>query len=82
LWGKFSQRLELPKTIYLTEEDLQNKLKDATLEIKGIEVLENTDHPETDMMLINYQENKHSERIASNTKSPTDCIIQSKIVQT
>jgi hypothetical protein len=26
--------------------------------------------------------NKHSECIASKTKSPTDCIIQSKIVQT
>jgi hypothetical protein len=25
--------------------------------------------------------NKHSESIASNTKSPTDCIIQSKILQ-
>jgi hypothetical protein len=35
---------------------LQEKLQDATLEINGIELLENTEHPETDMMLINYQE--------------------------
>jgi hypothetical protein len=57
LWGKFAQRLQLPKTQYLTEEEeLQEKLKDATLEIKGIELLENSDHSETDMMLINFQE--------------------------
>ncbi|XP_055999674.1 uncharacterized protein LOC130047925 [Ostrea edulis] len=57
LWGKFAQRLQLPKTQYLTEEEeLQQKIVDATLEIKGIELLENRDHPETDMMLINYQE--------------------------
>jgi hypothetical protein len=56
LWGKFAQRLQLPKSQYLTEEEeLQEKLQDATLEIKGIELLENTEHPETDMMLINYQ---------------------------
>jgi hypothetical protein len=31
LWGKFAQRLELPKTEYLTEEEeLQEKLKDST----------------------------------------------------
>jgi hypothetical protein len=57
LWGKFAQRLELPKVQYLTEkQELQDKLQDATLEIKGIELLENTEHPGTDMMLINYQE--------------------------
>ena len=38
------------------EEELQEKLQDATLEIKGIELLENTENPETDMMLINFQE--------------------------
>jgi hypothetical protein len=38
------------------EEELQEKLQDATVEIKGIELLENTEHPETNMMLINYQE--------------------------
>jgi hypothetical protein len=53
LWGEFAQRLQLPKTQYLTEEEeLQEKLQDATLEIKGIELLENNDHPENDMMLI------------------------------
>jgi hypothetical protein len=57
LWGKFAQRLQLPKTQYLIEEEeLQEKLQDATLEIKGIELLESKEHPETDMMLINYQE--------------------------
>jgi hypothetical protein len=56
LRGKFAQRLQLPKSQYLTEEEeLQQKLQDATLEIKGIELLENTEHLETDMMLINYQ---------------------------
>jgi hypothetical protein len=45
LWGKFAQRLQLPKSQYLTEEEeLQQKLQDATLEIKGIELLENTEH--------------------------------------
>jgi hypothetical protein len=40
----------------LTEEEkLQQKLQDDTLEIKEIELLENTEHPETDMMLISYQ---------------------------
>ncbi|XP_056000351.1 uncharacterized protein LOC130048117 [Ostrea edulis] len=57
LWGKFAQRLQLPQTQYLTEEEeLQKKLQDATLEIKGVELLENRDHPEAGMMLINYQE--------------------------
>jgi hypothetical protein len=57
LWGKFAQRLQLPKTEYLTEEaELHEKLQDSTLEIKGLELLENSDHPEADMMLINYQE--------------------------
>jgi hypothetical protein len=57
LWGKFAQRLQLPKTEYLTEEEeLENKLQDATLQIKGLELLENKEHPETDMMLINYLE--------------------------
>jgi hypothetical protein len=54
--GKFAQRLQLPKTQYLTEEELQQTLQDTTLEIKGIEFLENLEHPEIDMMLINYQD--------------------------
>jgi hypothetical protein len=37
LWGKFAQRLALPKVQYFTEEqEIQDKLQDATLEIKGI----------------------------------------------
>jgi hypothetical protein len=39
-WGKFAQRLALPKTQYLSEEELQEKLKDSTQEIKGIELLQ------------------------------------------
>jgi hypothetical protein len=35
---------------------VQQKLQNATLEIKGIELLENKELPETDMLLINYQE--------------------------
>jgi hypothetical protein len=47
-WGKFAQRLQLLKSQYFTEEvELQQKLQDATLEIKGIELLENTEHSET-----------------------------------
>jgi hypothetical protein len=57
LWRKFAQRLQIRKSQYLTEEEeLQQKLQDATLQIKGIEHLKNTELPETDMMLINYQE--------------------------
>jgi hypothetical protein len=55
--GKFAQRLQLPKSQYLTEEaELQEKLCDSTIEIKGIELLENKEHPQSDMMLVNYQE--------------------------
>jgi hypothetical protein len=43
-------------SLFSQEEELQNKLQDAKIEIKGLELLENTDHPETDMMLINFQE--------------------------
>jgi hypothetical protein len=61
LWRKFAQPLLLPKSQYLTEEEeLQEKLQDANLEIKGIELLENTEHPKTDMMLINHQESTNS----------------------
>jgi hypothetical protein len=39
LWGKFAQRLQLPKSQYLTEEEeLRQKLQDANLEINGIEL--------------------------------------------
>ncbi|XP_061196432.1 uncharacterized protein LOC133204707 [Saccostrea echinata] len=57
LWGKFAQRLLLPKTRYLTEEEeLQQLLQDSTIDIKGIELLENKEQAESDMMLVNYQE--------------------------
>ncbi|XP_061191720.1 uncharacterized protein LOC133199940 [Saccostrea echinata] len=57
LWGKFAQRLLLPKTRYLTEEEeVQQLLQDSTIDIKGLELLENKEDPELDMMLVNYQE--------------------------
>ncbi|XP_061168350.1 uncharacterized protein LOC133177309 [Saccostrea echinata] len=57
LWGKFAQRLLLPKTQSLTEEEeLQQLLQDSTIDIKSIELLENKEQPESDMMLVNYQE--------------------------
>jgi hypothetical protein len=57
LFSQDEKRLQLPKTQYLTEEEeLQSKLKDSTIEIKGMELLENKEHPENDMMLVNYQE--------------------------
>ncbi|XP_062614172.1 uncharacterized protein LOC134275908 [Saccostrea cucullata] len=37
LWGKFAQRLLLPKTRYLDEEEEQQLLQDSTLDIKGIQ---------------------------------------------
>jgi hypothetical protein len=52
-----SQHLQLPKSQYLTEEEkIQQTLEGITLEIKEIVLLENKEHLETDMMLINYQE--------------------------
>ncbi|XP_061170747.1 uncharacterized protein LOC133180197 [Saccostrea echinata] len=57
LWGKFAQRLLLPKTKYLTEEEeLHQLLQDSRIEIKGIQLLENKENPELDMMLVNYQD--------------------------
>jgi hypothetical protein len=57
LWEKFAQRLQLPHTQYLTEEEeLQQKLRDSTIEIKGMELLENLEKPENDMMLVNHTE--------------------------
>ena len=59
LWGKFAQRSQLSKSQYLTEEEeLLEKLQDRKIEIKGIDFLENNDHPETDMILINFQEKR------------------------
>lgn len=57
LWGKFAQRLQLPKIQYLTEqEELNQMLQDTTLKVKGLELLNNTEKPESDMILINYLE--------------------------
>jgi hypothetical protein len=57
LWGNIAQRLQLLKSQYLIEEEqLQQKLQYDMLKIKEIELLENTEHPETDIVLINYQE--------------------------
>lgn len=57
LWGKFAQRLQLPKIQYLTEQkELNQMLQDTTLEVKGLELLNNTEKPESDMILINYLE--------------------------
>ena len=57
LWGKFAQRLQLPKTRYLTGQDELNKmLEDSTIAMKGMELLTNPDHPESDMILVNYEE--------------------------
>lgn len=59
LWGKFAQRLQLPKIEYLTQqEQLTKMLQDTTLEVKGIELLNNLKKPDSDMILINYVEKK------------------------
>lgn len=59
LWGKFAQRIQLPKSRYLTEEEeLQQLLQDCSLEVKGIELLENSEDPNLDMILVNYQEKR------------------------
>lgn len=59
LWGKFAQRLQLPKIKYLSEEEqLTKMLQDSALEVKGIELLNNVNKPECDLILINYLE-KH-----------------------
>jgi hypothetical protein len=60
--GQIRSEIKTTQTEYLTkEQELQEKLQDATLEIKGMELLENTDHPETDMMLINYMYQEKNE---------------------
>lgn len=58
LWGKFAERIQLPKSRYLTEEELQQLLQDCSLEVKGIELLENSEDPNLDMILVNYQEKR------------------------
>ncbi|XP_062611929.1 uncharacterized protein LOC134273736 [Saccostrea cucullata] len=57
LWGKFAQRLLLPKTRYLDEEEeLQQLLQDSTLDIKGMQLLDNKEDSNEDKMLVNYQD--------------------------
>ncbi|XP_062601051.1 uncharacterized protein LOC134262702 [Saccostrea cucullata] len=57
LWGKFAQRLLLPKTRYLDEEEeLQQLLQDSTLDIKGMQLLVNKEDSNEDKMLVNYQD--------------------------
>lgn len=59
LWGKFAQSIQLPKSRYLTEEEeLQQLLQDCSLEVKGIELLENSEDPNLDMILVKYQEKR------------------------
>ncbi|XP_022295019.2 uncharacterized protein LOC111105138 [Crassostrea virginica] len=59
LWGKFAQRLQLPKTKYLSEkEELNKMLVDSTISLKAMEILNNPDQPGSDMILVNY-EDKH-----------------------
>lgn len=59
LWGKFAQRLQLPKTKYLSEQEELNKmLVDSTISLKAMEILNNPDQPGSDMILVNY-EDKH-----------------------
>ncbi|XP_062618140.1 uncharacterized protein LOC134279744 [Saccostrea cucullata] len=56
LWGKFAQRLLLPKTRYLDEEEeLQQLLQDSTLDIKGMRLLVNKEDSNEEKMLVNYQ---------------------------
>ena len=56
LWEKFAQRLQLPQIRYLTEqEELHKLLEDSIIQVKGIELLNNEDRPQSDMILNNYQ---------------------------
>ena len=56
LWGKLAQRLQLPKTQYLTGQDQLNKmLEDSTIALKGMTLLNNPDQPDSDMILVNYE---------------------------
>lgn len=40
------------------EEKLQQLLQDCSLKVKGIELLENSEDPNLDMILVNYQEKR------------------------
>nr|XP_022294902.1 uncharacterized protein LOC111105016 [Crassostrea virginica] len=52
------KRLDFPpNTQYLTGQDeLIKMLEDSTIALKGMELLSNPDQPESDMILVNYEE--------------------------
>ena len=55
--GKFANRLQLPKIRFPSEqEDFHKLLEDSIIQVKGIELLNNEDRPESDIILINYIE--------------------------
>ncbi|XP_062602351.1 uncharacterized protein LOC134264065 [Saccostrea cucullata] len=57
LWGKFAQRLLLPKVRYLDEvEELHQLLQNSTLDIKGVRLLDNKENPDEDKILVNFQD--------------------------
>ncbi|XP_062614858.1 uncharacterized protein LOC134276633 [Saccostrea cucullata] len=57
LWGKFAQRLLLPKVRYLDEvEELHQLLQNSTLDIKGVRLLVNKEDSIEDKMLVNFQD--------------------------
>ena len=52
-----AQRLQLPKIRYLNQkEEFHNVLEDSTMRVKGIELLNNNNQPESDVILVNYKE--------------------------
>ncbi|XP_062615550.1 uncharacterized protein LOC134277248 [Saccostrea cucullata] len=57
LWGKFAQRLLLPKVRYLDEvEELHQLLQNSTLDIKGVRLLVNKEDSVEDKILVNFQD--------------------------
>ncbi|XP_062615872.1 uncharacterized protein LOC134277560 [Saccostrea cucullata] len=57
LWGKFAQRLLLPKVRYLDEvEELHQLLQNSTVDIKGVRLLVNKEDSIEDKMLVNFQD--------------------------
>ncbi|XP_062621681.1 uncharacterized protein LOC134283252 [Saccostrea cucullata] len=57
LWGKFAQRLLLPKVRYLDEvEELHQLLQNSTLNIKGVRLLVNKEDSNEDKILVNFQD--------------------------
>ncbi|XP_062574745.1 uncharacterized protein LOC134236588 [Saccostrea cucullata] len=57
LWGKFAQRLLLPKVRYLDEvEELHQLLQNSTLDIKDVRLLVNKEDSIEDKILVNFQD--------------------------